>query len=372
MKFVFVAPRFHTNQYEIVKTLQNNGHDVEFNVLLHGNIEDHSLLIPNVFKPCFLSKFIMKFFHKDTFSYKSFPDPIKYFFNLRESKVDFIILRDPNKYFSILTFCIEKILGRKVIFYTQTDLYKKYDLKNKVLRTILLKIFNAAWMTPLEGNKTKYNSHPKYMYFVPFTVPQWFDNVSEVIDVPKLLMISKFQSRKNYLLFLKAILFLKKKYNFRVTLVGECLNTKRKEELEKVEKFIEDNSLKDIVEIKLNIPFHSIKNYYKQHDCFILPSKNEPASISLLEAMACGLPVLCSTTCGTKSYIQEGINGFIFKSDNLESLIEKIEFYLSDVHKLSKMKKDTLSLSKKTISGSIYYEKLSIMIKDRWNININN
>lgn len=370
MKFVFVAPRFHTNQYEIVKTLQTNGHQVEFNVLLHGNIEDHSLLVPKAFPPCYLSKFIMKFFPKDAFVYKSFPNPFKYFFDLKKTKADFIILRDPNKYFSILNLIIARIIGIKIIFYTQTDLYKRYTLKSRILRSLLLKFFNAAWMTPLEGNTVKYNDHPRYMYFVPFAVPQWFDNASDVNEIPKLLMISKFQERKNYLLFLKAILVLKEKYNFRVTLIGECLNSKRKEELDKVEKFIKDNSLEKIVEIKLNIPFNSIKDYYKEHDCFILPSKNEPASISLLEAMACGLPVICSTTCGTKSYIKEGINGFIFKSDNLESLVEKMELYLSNINILSKMKQDTFELSKRTIIGSVYYKKLSEMINDRWNISI--
>ena len=69
MKFVFVAPRFHTNQYEIVKTLQNNGHNVEFNVVEIGHTEDHSLLIPKLYKPCFLSKLAIKLSKKeDAFS----------------------------------------------------------------------------------------------------------------------------------------------------------------------------------------------------------------------------------------------------------------------------------------------------------------
>lgn len=371
MKFVFVAPRFHTNQYEIVKTLQNNGHEVEFNVVEIGHTEDHTLLMPKLYEPCFLSKLAIKLSTKDNiFMYKSFPNPFKYFFELKNTKANFIILRDPNKYFSLLNLIIARIIGIKIIFYTQTDLYKKYTLKNKILRSMLLKFFNAAWMTPLEGNIDKYNNHPKHMYFVPFAVPQWFNSISKVIELPKLLMIGKFQERKNYLLFLKAISFLKEKYDFRVTLIGECMNSKQKEELDKVEKFIKDNNLEKIVEIKLNIPFNLIKDYYKEHDCFILPSKNEPASISLLEAMACGLPVICSTTCGTKSYIKEGINGFIFESDNLESLIEKIETCINDTEKLSKMKENSFLHSKKTITGEAYYKALSNMIFDKWKIKI--
>jgi hypothetical protein len=80
MKFVFVAPRLHTNQYEIVKTLQKKGHSVKYHVFLHALIEDHSLLFPQKFNPCIVSRVLIKFLEpKKAIPYKSFPNPFKYY-----------------------------------------------------------------------------------------------------------------------------------------------------------------------------------------------------------------------------------------------------------------------------------------------------
>ncbi len=56
---------------------------------------------------------------------------------------------------------------------------------------------------------------------------------------------------------------------------------------------------------------------------FVLPSKNETFGISLLEAMACGKPVVASDNAGPKEIIDKGKNGFLFKPDNFLDLLEK-------------------------------------------------
>lgn len=371
MKFIFVAPRFHTNQYEIVKTLQNKGHTVEFNVVEIGHTEDHSLLMPKIYKPCLLSKLVIKLSKKeDSFLYKSFPNPFKYFLDLKKSNADFVILRNPNRYFSLLNAFCARLLGIKVIFYSLTPLHQKYSKFRKNITNLLLFLFDAVWMTPIEGNKTKYVFYPQGMYFIPFAVPQWNDSVKFVDNIPKLLMVARLQKRKNYLLFLEAINSLKNKYDFKVTLIGKCIDEKQKQELMKVNDYITLHNLENIVDIELNVPFSQIQEYYKSHDLFVLPARDEPAGISILEALSCGLPVICSTTCGTRFYVENGFNGLIFQCEVLENLIEKIEYCLKDSEILSKMKEDSFNNSMKTITGEAYYKAFSNMIFKKWKIKI--
>lgn len=371
MKFVFVAPRFHTNQYEIVKTLQNNGHDVEFNVVEIGHTEDHTLLKPKLYKSCLLSKLAIKLSKKeDAFLYKSFPNPLKYFFDLKNSEADFVVLRNPNRYFSILSAICARFLGIKVIFYSLTPLHQKYSKSRKIITNLLLFLFNAVWMTPIEGNKVKHKFYPEGMFFIPFAVPQWTKTVRLVEKIPKLLMVARLQKRKNYLLFLEAINHLKNKYDFKVTLIGKCTNDNQKVELEKVNNYIIQNNLEKMVDIQLNVPFSQIQEYYKSHDLFVLPARDEPAGISILEALSCGLPVICSTTCGTRFYIEKGFNGEIFQCEVLSDLIEKIENCLKDNNKLSKMKENSFNQSLKTITGGAYYGAFSNMIFEKWKIKI--
>ena len=371
MKFVFVAPRFHTNQYEIVKTLQNNGHDVEFNVVEIGHTEDHSLLMPKLYEPCFLSKLAIKQSKKeDAFLYKSFPNPFKYFFDLKNSKADFVVLRNPNRYFSLLSAICARLLGIKVIFYSLTPLHQKYSESRRIITNLLLSLFDAVWMTPIEGNKVKHEFYPKGMFFIPFAVPQWANSVKQVDEIPKLLMVARLQKRKNYLLFLEAINDLKNRYDFSVTLIGKCTSESQKIELEKVTDYITQHNLEKIVDIQLNVPFSQIQEYYKSHDLFVLPARDEPAGISILEALSCGLPVICSTTCGTRFYVEKGFNGQIFQCEVLEDLIEKIEYCLKDNNVLSKMKENGFNNSLKTITGKAYYKAFSNMIFEKWKIKI--
>ncbi len=371
MKFVFVAPRFHTNQYEIVKTLQNNGHDVEFNVVEIGHTEDHSLLMPKLYEPCLLSKLAIKLSSKeDAFLYKSFPNPFKYFFDLKNSKADFVVLRNPNRYFSLLSAICARLLGIKVIFYSLTPLHQKYSKSRKTITNLLLSLFDAVWMTPIEGNKIKHEFYPKGMYFIPFAVPQWTSSAKSVEKTPKLLMVARLQKRKNYLLFLEAINNLKNRYDFKVTLIGKCTSENQKIELEKVTDYITEHNLENIVDIQLNVPFSQIQEYYKSHDLFVLPARDEPAGISILEALSCGLPVICSTTCGTRFYVEKDFNGQIFQCEVVDDLIEKIEYCLKDNNILSKMKENSFNRSLETITGEAYYKAFSNMIFEKWKIKI--
>ena len=140
--------------------------------------------------------------------------------------------------------------------------------------------------------------------------------------------------------------------------------------MEKVTDYITQHNLEKIVDIQLNVPFSQIQEYYKSHDLFVLPARDEPAGISILEALSCGLPVICSTTCGTRFYVEKGFNGQIFQCEVLEDLIEKIEYCLKDNNILSKMKENSFNNSLKTITGKAYYKAFSNMIFEKWKIKI--
>ncbi len=53
-----------------------------------------------------------------------------------------------------------------------------------------------------------------------------------------------------------------------------------------------------------------VAQHYSSADLFVLASYNEGMSVSLLEAMASGLPVVVTRTPGTGELVREGVNGF--------------------------------------------------------------
>lgn len=71
-----------------------------------------------------------------------------------------------------------------------------------------------------------------------------------------------------------------------------------------------------------------VMEIYKCADVFVFPSIREGLSVSLMEAMASGLPVVCSRIRGNVDLIGDG-NGFLFSPFNVDECKEAIESTLN-------------------------------------------
>lgn len=66
-------------------------------------------------------------------------------------------------------------------------------------------------------------------------------------------------------------------------------------------------------------------------DIFVFPSYHEGMPVSALEAMACGLPVICSEIRGNVDIVRDGDNGFLFEPSNIDTLSQKLVYLMDDV-----------------------------------------
>lgn len=78
---------------------------------------------------------------------------------------------------------------------------------------------------------------------------------------------------------------------------------------------------------------------YQEADLLILPSINshEAFGLVLIEAMACGLPVIASDLPGVRSVFQDGKQGLLCQAGNADDLAKKIDQVLKDEPKRQKM-----------------------------------
>ncbi|HEY7545646.1 MAG TPA: glycosyltransferase family 4 protein [Blastocatellia bacterium] len=64
---------------------------------------------------------------------------------------------------------------------------------------------------------------------------------------------------------------------------------------------------------------------YREHDALLFPSVwDEPFSITLLEAMSCGLAVIATNTGGSPEIVEDGRNALIFPKEDAEACAEQI------------------------------------------------
>lgn len=83
-------------------------------------------------------------------------------------------------------------------------------------------------------------------------------------------------------------------------------------------------------EIILNISHREVLERLAEKDLFILPSRNEPFSVVVPEAMSRGLPVICSDTNGARVCFEDGVSGFVFPTDSVEALGQYIRQFVDD------------------------------------------
>jgi len=67
-----------------------------------------------------------------------------------------------------------------------------------------------------------------------------------------------------------------------------------------------------------------LPRWYHMADIYISPSHVDGSSVSLLEALACGMPCLVSDIAGNKEWVEEGVNGWLFRDGDVDDLAEKI------------------------------------------------
>lgn len=125
--------------------------------------------------------------------------------------------------------------------------------------------------------------------------------------------------------------------NSKLTIVGNCSNE---------EYILKYKNYKNIKFTGL-VTFDKMKKIYETNDVFIIPSFAEGMAQVGIEAMACGLPVICTYNSGISDLIIEGENGFVVKAGNKEELLEKMKWFIKNNEKIIEMGEKAKEISKK-------------------------
>lgn len=81
------------------------------------------------------------------------------------------------------------------------------------------------------------------------------------------------------------------------------------------------------------VSFEDMPNLYRQMDIFLMPTVREGFSLAVLEAMACGLPVVASNCSSLPEQIDDGKGGFLCPVGDVDAFSEKINL-LADSPKM--------------------------------------
>jgi glycosyltransferase involved in cell wall biosynthesis len=92
----------------------------------------------------------------------------------------------------------------------------------------------------------------------------------------------------------------------------------------RLEKKVKKAGLENRVRLIGRVKHSEIGKYFKQAQVFILNTAYEGLSHVILEAMACGAPVITTNIGGNPELIENGCNGILLEYDNKEQIKEAI------------------------------------------------
>lgn len=114
---------------------------------------------------------------------------------------------------------------------------------------------------------------------------------------------------------------------------------------------------RDIV-LKGTLPQHELKDLYSQGSVFVLPSLADGWGMVVLQAMACGLPVIVTDRTGAMEAVTDGVDGFVIPARSVEALKEKLLFLYENLELCEEMGRNAAVSVKKGFSWDDYGDRL--------------
>ncbi len=137
--------------------------------------------------------------------------------------------------------------------------------------------------------------------------------------------------------------------NCKLTLIGEI-----ERDFAKILK----PHLNDNIEIIKPVSQNSLRTFYNQASVFVTCPVEDGFGMVILQAMACGLPVITTNNAGGSEIIDDGIDGYIIPIRDKEKLKEKLLFLYQNKSALSLMGKKAEHKAQSSFSWENYGEKI--------------
>ena len=175
---------------------------------------------------------------------------------------------------------------------------------------------------PKKSTKTKILNAIDTKRFFPIKNIQE-DKTKKKSSPTELTMIGSLVDKKGQQLAIETIEVLKKrKVSVFLNLLGD--GPKRKE----LEQLSKNLKVQDLIRFHGNV--NHPEEYLWRSSLYLHTAKYEPLGLVILEAMAAGLPVICTDGRGNRDLMKDGENGFLINSRNPKDLADKIQYLLEN------------------------------------------
>ncbi len=248
--------------------------------------------------------------------------------------------------------CLPYVLQKKEFFCWVATTYmderrarladiKQYPVLKRIVRFLSLPVVlylerlifrRAHWIYAMSAHTANNirqirSLNPNKIFVVPFPVDtkKFFPLKGRKTDERYLLLVARVNdARKNAMMLLNSFSEVIKEFpDAKLVIIGD------KPEARYVEK-CDELGISQLVQFLDRIPNEKTVEYYQNASIFTLSSLQEGLGIVVLEAMACGVPVVATRCGGPEQVVVDGVNGFLVENNNRQQFTEAILKLLRD------------------------------------------
>lgn len=182
--------------------------------------------------------------------------------------------------------------------------------------------------------------------------PNRFENRSKIV---RLLFVGAMGKLKGETDLADAIKIIStKNMDFRVSFLGFGG--------ENLQKYCAEIGIENFIEFVGAVSLTERLAFFENADIFVLPTLAEAMPMSVIEAMAAGLPIVSTTVGGIPELVEESEEGFLIEPSNARKLAEKLSILISDKDLRIKMGKKAQEKVGKELDFRVYTEKLKLSL----------
>lgn len=257
---------------------------------------------------------------------------------INKHKIEIVTFQDPVTSFLGVYKIKKKFKNVKIVLESHGDFINTLDLeKNLVIPQVYKKLFSKmasftisnsdilrAVSSSTEEQALSFDPSKKVVRFPAWVDFEIFSNVKPLRSNEKnfkILFIGSVTDRKKPHLIVEAMNNFNSK-DIKLYIVGPTPNENY---LSQLKKLVQEYDLADQVSFTGSIDRKSVMDHYADTNLMILPSVSEGLARVIFESQVTACPVLVTDAPGMGDIVIDGQTGYIFESDNLESLTRKIQ-----------------------------------------------
>ena len=272
---------------------------------------------------------------------------------IKKENIDIVCFQDPvSSFFSIL-FLKARRINVKIIVETHGDFIETLSLeKNLIFPNLYKKLFLImakysidksdkirAVSSSTENQVLSIDSSKSVVRFPAWVNFKDFENVKANLNSDNkfnILFIGSVTDRKKPHMIIEAIQKINDE-SCHLSIVGPTPNEKYFLELKNL---IDKSGLQNQVSFTGVVDRESVKEYYSTSNLMILPSISEGLARVIFESQVASCPVLVTDAPGMGDIVIDGQTGYVFESNNIDSLIAKIVYIKNNYEEVSLVAKN--------------------------------